>query len=204
MLDQYGAHLMRRHLIHVSFVCLAGFPTILAAQTAAPAQAATPPGVQTEAQPAAAPRASRLAPRFPVYATVEGQPIDPRPPEKSDDKPLFPEQTRAPYHATAPYTVTTLTSALHAPWALAVLPDKKILVPERLPGAFRIVDQQGVLSDPLPGLSGLSTDSETGLLDVVLDPHFAANHRIFFTFFGYSNRTMGSTNVARARLDNGR
>jgi glucose/arabinose dehydrogenase len=59
------------------------------------------------------------------------------------------------------------------------------------------------LSEPLPGLSGLSSDPETGLLDVVLDPHFAANHRIFFTFFGYADRTMGNTNVARARLDGG-
>jgi glucose/arabinose dehydrogenase len=179
--------------------CLAGFPAVLAAET--PAQAATPPAVQTKAQPPAASLLSRLAIRYPVYATVEGQPIDPRPPEKSDDKPLFPEQTRAPYHATAPFHVTTLTSALHAPWALAVLPDGKILITERLPGAFRILNKQGVLSQPLPGLSGLSTDPETGLLDVVLDPHFAANHRIFFTFFGYADRTMGNTNVARARLD---
>ncbi len=175
---------MRSHLITVCLACLA-VPTVVTAQT-----------------PAAPPSRSPLI--YPVYSTTEGQPIDPRPPEKSDDKPLFPEQTRAPYHATAPFTVTTLTSALHAPWALAVLPDQKILVTERLPGAFRIVNQQGVLSDPLPGLSGLSSDPETGLLDVVLDPHFAANHRIFFTFFGYSNKTMGNTNVARARLDNGR
>jgi len=201
MLDQYGARFMRWHLIHALLICLAGSPTILAAQTVAPAQAATPPAVQTEAQPTAARPPSRFAPRFPVYASVEGQPIDPRPPDKSDDKPLFPEQTRAPYHATAPYKVTALTSTLHAPWALALLPDGRILVTERLPGAFRILDKQGVLSEPLPGFTGLSSDPETGLLDVVLDPHFAANHRIFFTFFGYSNRTMGNTNVARARLD---
>jgi aldose sugar dehydrogenase len=193
-----NARLISRCMISA---CLAGFPAVLAAET--PAQAATPPAVQTEAQPPAASVLSRLAVRYPVYATVEGQPIDPRPPEKSDDKPLFPEQTRAPYHATAPFNVTTLTSSLHAPWALAVLPDGKILITERLPGAFRILDKQGVLSDPLPGLSGLSADPETGLLDVVLDPHFAANHRIFFTFFGYADRTMGNTNVARARLDGG-
>jgi glucose/arabinose dehydrogenase len=193
-----GMRFVSRYMISA---CLAGFPTVLAAQT--PAQAAMPPALQTEAQPPTASLSSRLSIRYPVYATVEGQPIDPRPPEKSDDKPLFPEQTRAPYHATAPFDVTTLTSALHAPWALAVLPDGKILITERLPGAFRILTKQGVLSEPLPGLSGLSSDPETGLLDVVLDPHFAANHRIFFTFFGYADRTMGNTNVARARLDGG-
>jgi glucose/arabinose dehydrogenase len=164
--------------------CLAPFSTVLAAQTAA-----SPP--------------SRAAIVYPVYARVEGKPIESRPPDKSDDKPLFPQQTRAPYHATAPFNVTTLTSVLHAPWALAFLPGGKILITERLPGAFRILDKQGVLSEPLPGLSGLCSEPETGLLDVAVDPHFAANHRIFFTFFGYANRTMGSTNVARARLDGG-
>ena len=134
-------------------------------------------------------------------STVEGQPINPTPPEKSDDKPLFPEQTRAPYHKTAPYKVTTLTAALHAPWALAFLPDGNILITEKLPGAMRILDKRGVLSEPLPGLTGLSTDKETGLLDVALDPHFVTNHRIFFTFFGFSDKVVGNTNVARARLD---
>src|ERR1700733_14200646 len=158
-------------------VLLVGLPTALAAQTPAPA------AVQAEAAHTT-PKKSRFAPSFPVYATVEGQPINPSPPEKSDDKPLFPEQTRAPYHKTAPYKITTLTAGLHAPWALAFLPDGDILITEKLPGAMRILDKQGVLSEPLPGLVGLSTDKETGLLDVALDPHFETNHRIFFTFFG--------------------
>ena len=178
-MDAYGTRLTA-----VCLVCLAQLSTVLAAQTP----------TQPVARPALV---------YPVYATVEGKPIDSRPPNKSDDKPLFPEQTRAPYHATAPFKVTTLTSVLHAPWALAFLPGGKILITERLPGAFRILDQQGVLSAPLPGFTGLSTDPETGLFDVVVDPHFADNHRIFFTFFGYSDRRMGATNVARARLDDG-
>ncbi len=66
---------------------------------------------------------------------------------------------------------------------------------------MRILNKQGVLSEPLPGLAGLSTDKETGLLDVALDPHFETNHRIFFTFFGYSDKVVASTNVARARLE---
>jgi glucose/arabinose dehydrogenase len=182
-MDAHGKRLIRRHLITASLACLAQFPMVLAAQTAA------------------APLPNRPAIVYPVYSKVEGRPIDSRPPDKSDDKPLFPQQTRAPYHATAPFNVTTLTSVLHAPWALAFLPGGKILITERLPGAFRILDQQGVLSDPLRGLSGLCSDPETGLLDVAVDSNFAANHRIFFTFFGYHDRTMGSTNVARARLD---
>ncbi len=173
---------MRRHLITARLACL-GIATVLAAQTAPP------------------PRRPALI--YPVYSTTEGQPIDPRPPEKSDDKPLFPEQTRAPYHVTAPFTVTTLTSALHAPWALAVLPDERFSSPRDCPAHSASSISREVSSDPLPGLSGLCSDPETGLLDVVLDPHFAVNHRIFFTWFGYSNRTMGNTNVARAQLVDG-
>src|SRR4051812_5375762 len=58
----------------------------------------------------------------PVSALVEGQPIERRPPEKSDNKPAFPEQTRAPYRASAPFRVTTLIDNMPAPWSLAFLP----------------------------------------------------------------------------------
>jgi glucose/arabinose dehydrogenase len=140
---------------------------------------------------------------FPVYARVEGQPIDSRAPEKADDKPLFPQQTRAPFHATAPYKVETLASTLHAPWAVAFLPDGKILVTEKLPGTLRILDAEHALSAPLAGLKAVSSAPEFGVLDLALDPHFATNHLLFFTFFDWIDGNAGNTNVARARLDEG-
>ena len=90
--------------------CLALFSATLAAQTP-PSSAAPNGGPQALPRPAA----------------VEGRPIETRPPEKSDNKPAFPEQTRAPYHASAPFKVTTLIDNLPAPWSLAFLPDGKIL-----------------------------------------------------------------------------
>ena len=39
---------------------------------------------------------------------------------------------------------------------------------------------------------------DIGLLDVVLDPHFATNHQIFFTFFDFIDGTNSNTYVARA------
>ncbi|HEX3756318.1 MAG TPA: PQQ-dependent sugar dehydrogenase [Rhizomicrobium sp.] len=137
----------------------------------------------------------------PPWRKVEGQPIETRPPEKADDAPLFPQQTRAPYHATAPFKVTVLTDKLYAPWNLAFLPDGNILVTERLPGTIRMVDKQGNLSEPFTGLSGLPTTSGLGMLDVALDPHFARNHRIFFAFFEYDGKTNSNTYVGRGVLD---
>ena len=134
---------------------------------------------------------------------TEGQPIDARPTEKKDNAPAFPQQTRAPYRKTAPFTVTTLVDSLHAPWSLAFLPGGKMLVTERLPGTIRILDGSGMLSGPLAGVAGVAAPgaADIGVLDVVLDPGFPSNHRIFFSFYDYIDGTNSNTNVARARLD---
>ena len=139
----------------------------------------------------------------PRPAMVEGQPIETRPTEKKDNAPAFPEQTRAPYHATAPFKITTLIDNIHVPWSLAFLPNGEILFTERLPGTMRILDTKGTISEPLAGVSVVSAPNakDIGLLDVVLDPNFATNHRIFFTFFDYVDGTDSNTYVARARLD---
>ena len=163
--------------------------------------AAAPAAVlaQTPAQPPAY-NAGGL-PRTPTYGTVEGQPVDARVPEKKTDTRQFPQQTRAPFHHATDFKVTVLTGQLHAAWASALLPDGKLLVTERLPGAFRIVGKDGV-GAPLTGLDGLHVSTPmTGLLDVVLDPAFATNHTIYFTYFEYLDKTVYNTAVARAVLD---
>ena len=100
---------MKRHMGLLA--CLALLPATLAGQT--PPSAAAPNGSGTG---------------VPRPALVEGRPVETRPTEKKDNAPAFPEQTRAPYHATAPFKVTTLIDNMHAPWSLAFLPDGKILV----------------------------------------------------------------------------
>ena len=167
-------------------LCLALVPALLAGQT--------PPSSTVPNSNAAG---------LPRPAVVEGQPVETRPPEKTDNKPAFPEQTRAPYHATAPFKVTTLIDHLHAPWSLAFLPDGGILVTERLPGTMRILDTKGALSEPLAGVSVVASAAakDIGLLDVVLDPGFTSNRRIFFSFFDFVDGTNSNTYVARARLD---
>jgi len=143
------------------------------------------------------------AARLPWVSTVEGKPFDSRPPEKKDNAPTFPEQTRAPYRPTAPFKVTTLIDNLNVPWSLAFLPSGNLILTERLPGRMRILDKSGKLSDPLAGVSVVASPGakDIGLLDVVLDPNFAKNQRIFFSFFDYIDNTDSNTYVARARLE---
>ncbi len=180
----------------LAILALSAAHAVLTAQTPPPAQA-TPP------KPVPDYNAGGL-PRTPVYATVPGQPVDARPFEKKADTRQFPQQTRAPYRKATDYTVTVLNSQVSAGWAMAHLPDGRILLTERLPGAFRILDK-GVLSAPLAGLEGLKpTLPMTGLLDVVLDPDFARNRTLYFTWFEYQDRTIGNTSVARAVLDGDR
>ena len=151
---------------------------------------------------------------MPWVTLEEGKPIDRRPTEKKDNAPAFPEQTRAPYRKTAPFKVTTLIDNLEVPWSLAFLPGGSIILTERLPGRLRILDTNGKVSAPLagvnvvaampgatPGDRGPRISDDIGLLDVVLDPNFATNRRIFFSFFNYIDGTNSNTCIARARLD---
>jgi glucose/arabinose dehydrogenase len=171
---------------------------LLALLLAAPLAAQTPPA----AAPNPACPGTTLQPYVPVYGTVEGKPIDDRLPEKCHDTRQFPEQTRAPYHHAANFKLTVLTDKLHAPGAAAILPDGTILVSEKLPGTMRLVGQDGSLSAPLTGLEDLHVSTPMlGLQDVVLDPSFAANHALYFTYFEYFDKTIGATSVGRAVLD---
>src|SRR3954463_15657457 len=137
-------------------------------------------------------------------ATVEGKPIETRGLENTKDKPLFPEQTRAPYRTSVPFKVTTLVDNLHVTWGMDFLPDGRMLLTERLPGQLRILDQNNVLSPPLTEVLKVAAAPEMVLLDVAVDPKFRQNPRIFFTFCDFVREPkMNDTNtyVASARLD---
>src|SRR5579863_3459999 len=193
---------MKPYLATALWACMVVIPAAVDAQ-----EPVTPgpksQGVAIGPAPAGTPSPSNGLKGRPSPAKMDGQPIETRPPEKSDDKPSFPEQTRAPYHASAPFQVTTLIDKLPAPWSLAFLPDGKILLTERLPGSIRVLDTKGMLSEPVSGVADLKSPAakDIGLLDVVLDPHFVANHQVFFTFYDFVDGTNSNTYVARAQLD---
>jgi aldose sugar dehydrogenase len=113
---------------------------------------------------------------------VEGQPIDKRPPELDTDHPVFPGQTRAPYHKTTDVAVATIASGLDVPWAVALLPSGRFLITEKA-GRLRILNKDGsALHTIKENMPPVFFRGQAGLLDVALDKNFASNHRIFFVY----------------------
>jgi len=131
---------------------------------------------------------------------VEGQPIDTRPTQLPGDHPVFPGQTRAPYHKTVDVKVTTLASDLDNPWAVAQLPDGRFLVTEK-PGRMRLLNKDGTSYNTIADLPPIYFKGQVGLLDLVLDPQYTSNHRVFFTYMRPTDANDCAMAVASATLD---
>jgi len=142
-------------------------------------------------------------------------------------KPAFPGQTNAPPPAkkSPPLQVDTVIPRFMAPWALAFLPNGHMLVTERY-GFIRVAQMNGFYSAPITGVPDTKIVAAESLHDIAIDPDFAHNRLIYFTYFApppgeapgaypiddfYKNvwdatvaqrRTMrvGEERVARARL----
>lgn len=98
--------------------------------------------------------------------------------------PAFPGQTRAPApaQASAPFNVQTIATGLTGAWAVAFLPDGHFLVTQNA-GTMRIVRPDGVVLGPVAGVPPVKAIGAQGLHDVVLDPEFAKNRLLYFTYF---------------------
>ena len=96
------------------------------------------------------------------------------------------------------FRVQTLTRGLAHPWALAFLPDGRMLVTERA-GRLRVISAKGELDPrPVAGLPAVVANGQGGLLDVVLHPNFAQNRWVYFSYAGQEGRG-ASTQVARGQ-----
>src|SRR5262245_24569596 len=136
-----------------------------------------------------------------LSAVAQQQGVDPRPPNASSQKPAFPEQTRAPERKTnVAFDVVPVATGLQYPWGMAFLPDGRILVTEKQPGRLRIVTADGKISDPVAGLPAVDARNQGGLLDVALDPAFAKNQLIYWSYSEPREAEVNNTAVARGRL----
>jgi glucose/arabinose dehydrogenase len=77
-----------------------------------------------------------------------------------------------------------------------------MLVTER-PGRLRIVAADGAVSEPVAGLPPVDARGQGGLLDVALDPAFATNRLVYWSYAAPREGGANNTAVARGRLSAG-
>ena len=106
---------------------------------------------------------------------------------------------QTPTHASSEhrFQVVPVVTGLEHPWAVAFLPGGDLLVTERRGRLLRIGADGS--RHPIDGLPPIAAVGQGGLLDLVLDPGFADNRLLYFSYseqFGGGLRTA----VARAEL----
>jgi glucose/arabinose dehydrogenase len=97
--------------------------------------------------------------------------------------------------------VETAASGLAFPWAIAFLPDGRMLVTERA-GRLRIITREGNASQPLGNVPPVFARNQGGLHDVILDRAFAENRTVYLCFAAPVSGG-GQTALARATLVDG-
>ncbi len=93
---------------------------------------------------------------------------------------------------------TQAVAEFNTPWALAFLPDGRMLVTEK-PGRMFLVTQEGVKT-PIGNVPAVAAQGQNGLLDIAVAPNFAASSTLYFTYTE-PGETGSRLVLARARLD---
>ncbi len=100
------------------------------------------------------------------------------------------------------YTIETVADGLSYPWAIAFLPDGDMLVTERS-GQLRRVTNGKLQQQAIGPLPAVYVAGQGGLLDIILDPEFNTNHRLYLSFSS-GTKAANYTRVISARLDENR
>ncbi len=100
----------------------------------------------------------------------------------TDYKPAFAGQTRiASVSTTTPYQVDRLNEKIGKPWSVNPLPDGRLVITDKT-GFISIYSTEGALVKKITGLPKVDDDGQGGLLDIALDPDFATNNTIYWSF----------------------
>lgn len=130
-------------------------------------------------------------------------PVETEPPNVPGFRPAFPGQTRAPGLETrTALRVAEVATGLELPWALAFLPDGRMLVTEKHAGRLSVLRPEGGRPVAVAGLPRVDGRDQGGLLDVALGPDFARSRLVYWSY--YEPRAGGNgLAVARGRLVDG-
>lgn len=116
-----------------------------------------------------------------VEDLVLGAPVEEADANAVDQATAFPEQTRAPsVVSSTAFDVEVIAEGLAEMWGMAFMPDGRMLVTER-DGTMRIIND-GKVSQPVAGLPEITRQEISGLADVILDPDFTENNRVYWTY----------------------
>lgn len=111
----------------------------------------------------------------------------------------IPTPSPSPTATPTPAPTTTAVSqkavaSFDNPWAMAFLPDGRLLVTEK-PGRLQLVTQAGAKTE-VTGVPAVTFSGQLGLQDVALDPRYASNNRVWLT---YAEPSTGGQRLAVAR-----
>lgn len=98
----------------------------------------------------------------------------------SNPTPPASEKASAGKESTTQITRTELAS-FDEPWAMAFLPDGRLLVTEKK-GQLRLFDPKTGKTGTISGVPSVAYGGQGGLGDVALHPGFANNHRVYLSF----------------------
>ena len=137
----------------------------------------------------------------PTDSTTVLPPVETEPPN-AEYKPAFEGQTRINGVKTeTPYEVKIIAQGLSNPWAVASLPDGRLIITEKA-GKLRIATTSGVVGDAITGFPDVDNRGQGGLLDVVAAPDFGTSRMLYFTLAEFAkNKSEGSlTAVGKGKL----
>jgi len=97
-----------------------------------------------------------------------------------------------------PFRVTEVAT-FDQPWAMAFLPDGRLLVTEK-EGALKILEQDGKIRT-IAGTPKVAYGGQGGFGDVVLHPDFARNHLVYLSWAEAGDTRLRGAAVGRGRLD---
>jgi glucose/arabinose dehydrogenase len=100
------------------------------------------------------------------------------------------------------FDIVTVADGLNHPWSVTFLPGGDYLVTERRGQLWRIRKGDG-LKTQITGVPDVYHAGQGGLLDVILDPDFQNNNRIYFSYAATDDddKSISNTEIARARFN---
>lgn len=101
--------------------------------------------------------------------------------------------------ADRPFT-TQARGTFEEPWAMAFLPDGRLLVTEK-PGRLLLVDPDAGISGSISGLPEVDYGGQGGLGDVALHPDFAGNGLVYVSYAEPGDGDTRGAAVARGKLE---